>query len=192
MNIQKVYRMIDKYLNIFNDWIQSHEWIMRGIEVIWIIWWIIVALLSMSQINHQISQIQQQIDQWAKQNNISELAYEKWKRFEEIKLLQEISLYFETEPNRSILEFMRTKNSEKLSQYWDFAIVDMLNKFEYLAWIWEENEFKDSDIDVNFEHLIVIICNNPFATWPNWIINLYWPSWYSWVRKLCDKWWWRE
>lgn len=190
---------MEKYIKNINSRIKSNEWIMRGIEVFAIAIWIFFAMCSLSQVSKQIKQIQVQINQWnenmkymSEQNEIAKTSYEKWKRFEEIKLLQEVSKYFEIEPNRSILEFIRTKNSEQLSQYWDKTILDMLDKFEYLAWLSEENEFKDNDIRVNFETPISIVCSNNFIMWEKWLINKYAKWRYWWLKKLCSKRWWNK
>lgn len=188
-----------------NKWSEQNLWLLRFIEVIAIIVGVLFATYSMYQVKtqiiqtwDQIDQIQQQIDLWnsglnltLEQNKIANNTYEKWKRFEEIKLLQEVSQYFETEPNRSILEDMRIR-SENMSTYWDIAIKDLLDKFEYLAWLIEENGFKDNDIRVNFAGSIEIICESNFVTWPQWIMNTYAPWGYWGVKKLCRKRWWQK
>lgn len=177
-----------------NKRVREHEPTLRGIEVIVITLWIVFASISVHQINKQIRQVNTQITQNNKsislleeQNNLQDLAIKKAKRFEEIKLLNEVSKSFEEEPYTSMLEDFRTKNPDLKDKYSPLQVKNLLNKFEYLARLWEENEFKENDIRVNFARAIEIICETKYLVWENWIINQ--QGWYWWVKKLCQKRW---
>lgn len=191
-------------LENINKFASKYKELFRLIEVFWVVVWIFFVFRSFGQVQEQIEQTNESIElvklqmkadayqtqtaleEAKEQNEIAESAYVKWKRFEEIRLLQEVSQYLETTPYDTIINDLRTKNDEMRQwKYTPYQIDRMLDVFIYLNYLIEENSFTEKDISVNFDWAIKVVCNSHYIMDPvDWVIQL---KWKNSVKELCKK-----
>lgn len=156
--------------------------VIRFIELVWIIIWICVAIISLNQIEKQIIISNEQVKLNNEEFILSKESYVKWKRLEEVKFLYDVSEQLESWKNRIIFEKYRTKSVKEL-EFSEWEILDFLNAIEYIQWLREELDIKDNDIRMNFWWIIGTVCNNDY------LMKTVKDNWYNGIPKLCTKWW---